>query len=239
MVSKNTIEHKLRSDAYSAFIAEALNTARCTTAVFINRSFSGNLEQSPLALNRRLVAKLGRGAHNDQITELPSIDRSHHIFLPFFGGDDARAALHLALQLAENPEITVTVVHYQMRLEESSDVETVAIKSVPDGKIRVSTSCDKASDDEFLVATQHCLPDVLRTRVTFRSIISYDPVKEAVGDAQNEVGQNTENGGDLVVLGRSVELADLQASRCLGLVADVMLESDIKASIIVVQARKE
>jgi hypothetical protein len=239
MVSKNTIEHKLRSDAYSAFVAEALNTAKCTTAVFINRSFSGSLEQSPLALNRRLVAKLGRGAQNEQITELPSIDRSHHIFVPFFGGDDARVALHLALQLAENPEITVTVVHYQMRVEESLDGDTVPIKGVADGKIRVSTSGDRPTDDDFLVSVQHSLPDALRTRVTFRSIVSYDPVKEAVGDGQNEVGQNVGNGGDLVILGRSAELADPQASRCLGLVADVMLESDIKASIIVVQARKD
>jgi hypothetical protein len=213
MVSKNTIEHKLRSDAYSTFIAEALNTAKCTTAVFVNRSFSGSLEQSPLALNRRLVAKLGRGAHNEHMTELPSIHRSHHIFMPFFGGADARAALHLALQLAENPDITVTVVHYQMRVEEASDADTVAIKGVPDGKIRVSTSCDKPSDDDFFVTMQHSLPDALRTRVTFRSIISYDPVQDAVGDAQNEVGRTAGNGGDLVMLGRNVELAEEEASR--------------------------
>jgi hypothetical protein len=201
--------------------------------IFVNRSFSGSLEQSPLALNRRLVAKLGRGAHNEHVVELSSIDRSHHIFMPFFGSADARAVLHLALQLAENPEITVTVVHYPMRVDEASDADTVAIKGMPEDKIRVLASCDKPSDDDFFVTMQHSLPDALRTPVTFRSIISYDSVQDAVGDAQNEVGRNAGNGGDLVMLGRNVELAEEQASRCLGLVVDV------QASIVVVQARKE
>ncbi|KAF2683239.1 hypothetical protein K458DRAFT_487957 [Lentithecium fluviatile CBS 122367] len=242
MVSKNTIEQKLRSDAYSRFIAEALETSNCTTAVFINKAFSGSLEQSPLALTRRILAKSGRGARRDPITELPTLDRSHHIFMPFFGGADAQAAVHLALQLAENPEITVTIVHYQIRVEISSSDDAITTRRIPEGKIRVRSSCDKTvtgDDDDFFVATQHALPDALRPRVTFRTIISYDPVQDAVADAQTEVGQNLGNGGDIIMLGRNVELVETQISSCLGLVADVMLEKDVKASIVVVQARKE
>jgi hypothetical protein len=86
---------------------------------------------------------------------------------------------------------------------------------------------------------QHNLPEALRSRVTFRTIISYDLVQDVVADAQTEVGQNPGNGGDLIMLGRNAELAESQASSRLGLVADVMLERDVKASIIVVHARKE
>jgi hypothetical protein len=239
MVSKNTIEQKLRSDAYSNFITEALRTAKCTTAVFVNKAFSGSLEQSPLALTRRMIAKSGRGAQRDHITELPSVDRSHHIFMPFFGGTDGQAAVGLVLQLAENPEVTVTMVHYQIRVEGTSSEDALTAKDLPEGKMRVSTSCDKTDDDDFFVTTQHTLPDALRSRVTFRTIICYDPVEDAVADAQAEVGQNEGNGGDLIILGRNMELVESQASSCLGLVADIMLEKDVKASIVVVQARKE
>lgn len=238
MVSKNTIEHKLRSDAYSNFIAEALKTSTCTTAVFINKAFSGSLEKSPMALTRRIIAKSGRNAQSDHITELPTVDRSHHIFMPFFGGADGQAAVHLALQIAENPEITITMVHYQIRVEGGSD-SAVSAKGVPEGKIRVQTTTDKSDDDDFFITIQHKLGDDLRTRVTFRTIISYDPVQDAVADAQNEVGQDARNGGDLIVLGRNADLEESQASSCLGLVADVMLEKDLQSSMVVVQARRD
>jgi len=236
MVSKNTIEHKLRSDAYCSFIEEALNTSKCTTAVFINKAFSGSLEQSPLALTRRIIAKSGRGIERDHITELPTVDRSHHIFMPFFGGVDGQAAVSLAFQLVENPEVTVTMVHYQIRVDGSSSEDAIIAKGIPQGKIRVSISCDRSDDDDFFVKMQHTLAPALRTRVTFRTSITYDPVQDAVADALTEVGQNLENGGDLIMLGRNIDLVKSQASSCLGLVADVMLEKDVKASIIVVQA---
>ncbi|KAK5120407.1 hypothetical protein LTR85_006346 [Meristemomyces frigidus] len=237
MVSKNTMERKLRSDAYSKFVAEALNTSHTNTAVFINKGFGGSLEQSPAALTRRLIAKTGRGIQRDHITELPSVDRSHHIFVPFFGGADGQAALRLVLQLAENLEITATMVHYQIKGEDVTS-EHVTTKGVPDGKIRVSTSSDE-TDEQFFVTMQRTLPEDLRSRLNFRTIISYDPVQDAVANAQAEVGQNPGNGGDLIMVGRNIDMVESQASSCLGLVADVMLERDLKASMVVVQARRE
>jgi len=136
MVSKNTIERKLRSDAYSAFVTESLNTAKCTTAVFINKAFSGSLEQSPQNLTRRIISKSARGTQHGRITELPTIDRSHHIFMPFFGGADGQAALRLVLQLAENPETTVTVVHYRIRVEGKGSEDAITAKGLPEGKVR-------------------------------------------------------------------------------------------------------
>lgn len=237
MVSKNTIERKLRSDAYSAFVSEAIHNYRGASAVFINKNFSGSLEQSPTALTQRLYAKSGRRGN---ITELPAVDRSHHVFMPFFGGADGEAAVRLALQLALNPELTVTMVHYQLRSEDavsgSSNSTTTPSSSLPEGKIRVS-STDEDSDT-FFVTTQQTLADTLHARVTFRTSISYDPVSDAVSDAASEVGRNSFNGGDLIILGRDIPIADLHASRCLGLVADLLLEQDVSASVVVVQARR-
>ncbi|KAK7189078.1 hypothetical protein DPSP01_010335 [Paraphaeosphaeria sporulosa] len=236
MVSKNTMEHKLRSDAYTAFVAETLNTSSCTTAVFVNRAFSGSLEQSPLALTRRMIAKgQQRKTKRDQVAVS---DRSHHLFVPFFGGADGQAAAGLALQLAENPDITITMVHYQIRHEGTASSDQIMREEglyTHEGKTRVSTSAP--TDDDFFITMQHALPTTQRHRVTFRTVISYDPVEDAVKDAQLEVGQQG-NGGDLVLLGRNAELIESN-SACLGLVADVLLEHDVKASIVVVQARKD
>ncbi|OQV08966.1 hypothetical protein CLAIMM_13161 [Cladophialophora immunda] len=229
MVSKNTVERKLRSDAYSSFITEAFETANCTTAVFVNKAFSGSLEQSPAALTRRM--------RREHITELPSVDRGHHIFVPFFGGADGQAALRLVLQLAENPEVTATMTHYQLKGEDTVIEEAVSTKGILEDKIRVSISGEKA-DDAFFVTVQRALPEEIRPRVTFRTSISYDPVQDAVADAVTEVGQRRNNGGDIIFLGRSTSMVD-QPATCLGLVADCILERDLKASMVVVQAKRE
>ncbi|KAF2724460.1 K(+)/H(+) antiporter 1 [Polychaeton citri CBS 116435] len=236
MVSKNTVEHKVRNDAYSNFIAETVDSYRGASAVFVNKNFSGSLEQSPTALTQRIYAKSGRRGN---ITELPSVGRSHHIFMPFFGGPDGQAAVRLALQLARNHEITITMIHYQMRGEDTISDESANIKSVPEGKIRVSWVNEDDDNDNFFVAIQQNLPDSLHARITFRTSISYDPVSEAIADASKEVGRNSFNGGDLIILGRSIPIADSHASRCLGLVADLLLEEDVNASVVVVQAARK
>jgi hypothetical protein len=150
------------------------------------------------------------------------------------------AAVRLALQLALNPELTVTMVHYQLRSEDavsgSSNSTNAPSSSLPEGKIRVS-STDEDSDT-FFVTTQQTLADTLHARVTFCTSISYDPVSDAVADAASEVGRNSFNGGDLIILGRDIPIADSHASRCLGLVADLLLEQDVSASVVVVQARR-
>jgi hypothetical protein len=235
MVSKNTIERKLRSGAYSDFVTEAIDGYRGASAVFVNKNFSGSLEQSPSALTQRLYAKAGRRGN---ITEMPAVDRSHHIFMPFFGGADGETAVRLTLQLALNPELTVTMVHYQLRKEDNASEEPPppTIRTLPEGKIRVSSTDDDS--DAFFVAIQQSLPDSLHARVTFRTSISFDPVSDAVADTVNEVGRNSFNGGDLVILGRNIPIANVHASRCLGLMADLLLEQDVSASVVIVQARR-
>ncbi|KAK6442431.1 hypothetical protein LTR95_001339 [Oleoguttula sp. CCFEE 5521] len=240
LVSKNTIERKLRSEAYSAFVNGTFNAHRGATAVFVTKGFSGTLEQSPAALSRRVLFKSGRGQERGAITEMTellSVDRSHHIFVPFFGGVDAQAAARLALPFAANQEITVTLIHYQMRGEDQITEESLGSKSVPDGKIKVETAGEESDDDTFFVTIQRNLVESLRPRVSFRTTISYDPVQDAITDAQNEVRRDRRNGGDLIILGRNIGMADSDASRCLSLVADVLMEKDISASVVVMQAR--
>ena len=111
-ISKDSIREKMASHPYSSFVTKALDSAQCNIAVFVNKGFSGSLKQRPSTLTRRVSALSVRSTHREHLTTLPIADRSHHIFFPFFGGADGRAALRLLLQLAESPEITATVIYY-------------------------------------------------------------------------------------------------------------------------------
>ncbi|PCH39825.1 hypothetical protein WOLCODRAFT_136514 [Wolfiporia cocos MD-104 SS10] len=58
---------------------------------------------------------------------LPALNSQQHIFLPFFGGPDDRAALEFVVQLCAHPRVTATVVRFVKRefdeLESQSSIE--------------------------------------------------------------------------------------------------------------------
>lgn len=239
-ISKDSVQHKLASDSYSNFVARTLSAARCNTAIFINKGFSGTLKQRPNELTRRVSALSLRSTHRDPA--LPSADRSHHIFMPYFGGADGRVALRLLLQIVENPEITATVVHYASTdsserglTAEHPPVSPKATKTPPTGLERTFSK----EDDAALFATlQRSLATELEDRVVFETApASASAVPDAIARMQAEVGQNPRNGGDIVIVGRSSGLGSVGSSSCLGTAADAVLEAGGRASLLVVQAR--
>jgi len=101
-ISNDSVRDKFSSDAYIQFVSSTLETATCNTAVFINKGFSGTLRNRTSTLSRS-ASKISLRRHSEYQT-MPYTDRSHHIFVPFLGGADGRAAIRLALQLTENPD---------------------------------------------------------------------------------------------------------------------------------------
>lgn len=246
-VSNDNVKDKLSSDHYSAFVSKALDLTQCNTAVFINKGFSGSLKTRP-ALQRTMSSFSARSGR-DHPTTLLNVDRSHHIFMPYFGlGLDDRVALRLVLQLAENPEVTVTIVHYESRdaighapaQENIKDQEKVMTGSK---KPQLRTADSTASSDNehtaFFSAIQKSLPNDLSSRVLFDTVQTSNPLHEALGRAQLEIAQNPKNGGDVVVVGRHIGhfRKASQSSDCLGAAADTFAASGIRASLLVVQAR--
>ncbi|KAK5136211.1 hypothetical protein LTR08_003818 [Meristemomyces frigidus] len=218
-ISSDSVQDKLASDPYSSFIAKALDTAQCNTAVFINKGFSGSLKQRPSALHRSMSA-LSLRSHRDLAT-LPNVDRSHHIFLPFFGGADGRVALRLVLQLAENPGVTATVVHFSSSLPSSESARGVVI-------------ADNEADAAFFATMQKSLPADLQSRVVLDTVESSTPYQMMVTMAQQEVGLNPKNGGDVIVVSRHKNGG---SGSCLGDAAEAIIASGIRASVLVIQAR--
>lgn len=238
-ISKDSVQHKLSSDAYSTFVARTLTAARCNTGVFINKGFSGTLKQRPNELTRRVSALSLRSSHRD--TALPSADQSHHIFMPYFGGADGRVALRLLLQIVENPEITATVVHYQFANSEGGvtvENHPVSPKSTKGNQTGLERTFSREDDAALFATLQRSLATELEDRVVFETAsASASAVQDAIARMQAEVGQNPRNGGDIVIVGRSSGLGSVGSSSCLGTAADAVLAGNVKASLLVVQAR--
>jgi hypothetical protein len=240
-ISNDSVKDKFSSDAYTQFIASTLATSACNTAVFINKGFSGTLNNRPSTLSRS-ASRLSLRRHSEYQT-LPALDRSHHIFFPFLGGTDGRAALRLVLQLAENPEVTATIVHLTSSVPPSSSggdsgVEQVAVTA--GGKEAVSPQASTESDAAFFSTMRNSLPSGLADRVIFDSASVTSLLDAAVECAKTEVSQNPKNGGDIIVLGRgkvSENSSSGSGPACLGVAAEKVLGANLRASLLVILAK--
>ena len=173
--------------------------------------------------------------------------RSHHIVLPFFGGDDDRFALRLVLQLAQNENVTASIIHIPGQQSDTSrpGVSTSISPGTPSSQ----------SDVIFFETLRDSIPMDLKDRVVFQQAgvpetIS-DPVQLAVAAVQQDLDLTANKRGSIVVVGRrsgpgdSSIAIDLGAQsigtdtqRALGPVASAMVqpENKVSGSVLVLQA---
>lgn len=240
-ISNDSVKDKFSSDAYTQFIASTLSTSTCNTAVFINKGFSGTLNNNRPSTLSRSASRLSLRRHSEYQT-LPALDRSHHIFCPFLGGSDGRAALRLVLQLAENPEVTATIMHFTSSVPSSSggegSVQHVAVTA--GSKEAVTPQHSPESDAAFFATMRNSLPSDLADRVIFDSTSVSSLLDASVERAKTEVSQNPKNGGDIIVLGRG-NVSETSSSgsgpACLGVAAEKVLGAGLRASLLVILAK--
>ena len=100
---------QLATGPYTHFISSVLKHASDTNVgVFVDRGF-GNL------------------GDNQPITE----SHGHHLFVPYFGGPDDHFALRFALRLAQNKDVTATIVFFDI---DTSSSPTTTDSSTTDPK---------------------------------------------------------------------------------------------------------
>lgn len=265
VINSETARSKLTAPSYASFVLNALNEASCTAAVFVSRNFGGSTLLTRPALTRSKSAVSMRSLREgiSQPTA-PVADRSHHIFCPFFGGADDRAALRLALQMAENPEVTATIVFFEVNEKYfvTSAVKDDHISRSPTSSSKVleihrsrSAGADvkeagilpNERDVLFFSSLKNSIPAEFSSRVVFDTVnAGMEPLKTSLERAASEVGRQPRNAGDLIVIGRDisrlaafdVELgrASDDATRCLGAVGAEAARSGLQASVVVVQA---
>jgi hypothetical protein len=218
-------KNKLAASSYTAFVHAALEQSRTPVAVLINKNFGGskNKDQKRGPKLTRTVSSVS--LHSVAVTA-PIADRSHHVFLAFFGGADDRAALRLVLQIAENPQVTATCIHFDVS----------------------GTSSPSPQEDVAFSSLMASLPAEMAARVVFETVVSGSPVNDVLARARLEVGQAPKNAGDLVVLGRNIarnvalgrddgdEIRNAaSAAGTLGVLAEKVWEGKVGASVLVVR----
>lgn len=251
----DTAADSLSTGLQDTFVREALAVATCNTAIFFNRGFGGSANsEHPRGLTRTLSGmslRSHRGA-----AQAPAVDRSHHVYFPFFGGVDDRAALRFVLQLAQNTNITVTIIHFNTPVRSSTGKSNVVETSSPQtsSQLNISERVDTealnievASDTALLHTLRDSLPAALTNRVVFTEVSTSTPLADCLKSARQEISQSPRNAGDLVVVGRGkhalipemdsgVQAVNVEMKKTLGAVAESIISGGVRGSVLVIQA---
>lgn len=237
------------SPSQNQFIASFLGKVPCNAAIFVNRGF-GAIPRPELNPIHRVATTLSLRSMARQATA-PILDHSHHIFFPFFGGQDDRVALRFVLRLVRSSSVTVTILGVTAGVDE--DLQAPAMGTLNPEPVGSTSS---SAEESFLATIRDSLPPELEPRVLFDTLHSAQPLADAVNRARAEVGQSPKNAGDVVVVGRShpgrpglknrlsatMPLSPgnpaAAAKQCLGDAAEAMIMADLKASVLVIQAGK-
>ncbi|RYP76476.1 hypothetical protein DL771_001710 [Monosporascus sp. 5C6A] len=249
---KVSTEDRFSGRSHLDFIQATLSKAVCNTGIFIGNGFGGIVREDKRPALSRTVS---RGSLRSQReTALPPIaDKSHHIFLPYIGGADDRAALRFVLHLAKNPHVTVTIVN--LVWAESCDEITVAPEVLnptsPTESPKDAIDTESTAQDSSLLATMRAsLPPKLSSRVSFTetTVTTKSAISQVMELAKAAVGQNPRNAGDIVIVGRRhprLPTADrlvnqanieVEVQRTIGILADRIVHESLKASVLVIQA---
>ncbi|KAL8856560.1 MAG: hypothetical protein Q9178_006875 [Gyalolechia marmorata] len=254
-------EHMLQNGPHTHFLTSFLNQAPCHAAIFVNNDLTSLAKRETLPFGPMKSRQSLRSSHGVSAARLA--DRAHHIFFPFFGGLDDRTALRFVLRLARNPDVTATVAFMDPdRLAAGEAVPSPPDASPKNGVVNVNAASSQESIEQeksFFVAMKDSLSSELESRVVFDTVNTTQPLQEVFQRAQSEVGRSPKSSGDLIVLGRGREsrtnfrnemqsfLATAGQTRypgtdvgsLLGDVAHVLIATEVKASLLVIQAKKE
>ncbi|KAI1175928.1 K+/H+ antiporter 1 [Nemania sp. FL0916] len=245
-------EDRFTGKSHLDFIRNTLSSAVCNTGIFISNGFSGiaPLEKSRGAFSRT-VSVASMRSHKE--AALPPIaDKSHHIFLPYIGGVDDRVALSFVLQLAKNPNVTATIVHFTW-VDGDEEITAVPERTLVEDPSSLKTIINTeitAQDSSFLATARSSLSSTFAERVNFieaSASISSAPGR-IVELASDYVGQNSRNAGDIVVVGRRHPILPASArnpdevntrhelQKTIGVLGEKTAMSSLKASILIIQA---
>jgi hypothetical protein len=160
---------------------------------------------------------------------LTSSNSGYHLLVPFFGGEDDYFAVSLALQIAYNEDVTVTIL---LVTEPSSSA---------------SGSQNAVNDATFFHATKSNLPATLVTRVVFEESVGQaaEVLKSAISSLDRAF--STGDKPEQILLHGLSGFRDTtswsydqpSAGVLSATVLNVLQEAEFETSLLVVQAKKE
>lgn len=191
--------NRFANGPFTEFVSCVLDQTTCNVGVLIERT-----------MYRKPPGQQSLGGMSVWSSVWPAT-RSHHIMLPFVGGEDDRYALRFVLQLAKNDQVTATIVHLDIAIRAPAGDDSAGQSS--SSPVQQKTQIRESdSDITFFNTMRDSLPDALTSRVIFKRITpkkpAPDPVTLATTTVQDEMAQSPHQAGNMVVVGRRNNLLD-------------------------------
>ncbi|KGO37076.1 Cation/H+ exchanger [Penicillium expansum] len=239
--------NRFSNGAYTSFVSDILERVTGHVGILIEYSPASASSKRPV-ISRTAS---GLSLQGSIFARQPTGSRSHHIVLPFFGGDDDRFALRLVMQLAHNDQVTATVI--QIGGLGSDSAKTGASTAVSASTSSALPASSSQSDMVFFETLRDSVPEELQERIVFHqpgaNETITDAVQLAVVSVREELNHTSNKANNIVIVGRrsissEIELGLSEDSighdtrRALGAVGTAMVqpESKIYGSVLVLQA---
>lgn len=210
-----TSESKLTSTTYINFVKSIFASTQHNIAIFFPQGNSTQPTAEPKQERSKLMRAYSFSDLHDDIPAIPVTNRSHHIFFPYLGGHDDDFALMLVLQLCEKQDATATIIHVSADSAHASDDDVPSF---------ISTNADRS----------------VAARIKYEAVTAANPAEVVLSRAKEEIRVDTREvtWQNLVVLGRRAEkyVGD-EVKDCLGAAAANLIAKNIKADLLVVQAK--
>lgn len=238
---------RFANGAYTDFVSNILERVPSHVGIFIEHNPESRSAKRPSPQR----STSGLSIHS--VWSRPaSGSRSRHIVLPFFGGDDDRFALRLVLQLAQNEQVTATIIQVAGLQPEMTKARVSTVISSGASAGTPSTQ----SDIVFFETLRDSVPQDLEDRIIFQQAGAHetisDPVQLALAAVKQDLDLASKNKrGSIVVVGRRSGPSDssfaidlgpqsiaTETQRALGPVASAMVQPENKVfgSVLVLQA---
>jgi hypothetical protein len=234
--------------AYTSFVSDILERVSGHVGILIEYSPVSASSKRPV-LSR---TPSGMSLQGSMFARQPNRSHSHHVVLPFFGGEDDRFALRFIMQLAKNDQVTATIIQITGM---SSDVHKTEVSTVvsPSSSSSANPASSSQSDLVFLETLRDSVPEELQDRVVFHqpaiNETITDPVRMAVVSVREELSHTSNKANNVVIVGRRSASTKIDLSlsedgigndtrRTLGAVGTAMVlpENKIYGSVLVLQA---
>ena len=254
--------NRFANGAFSHFVVSSLSRAPCNTAIFVDNGFSNKKKAKASQVLSRTISAIS--TRDMQHFSTATTNKGYHIYMPYIGSDDDKAAIRLVLQLARDIKVTATIVQFELpeatvaSLQGTQDQDQLS--SAPtsaSSKNRVRTTTYNAASDRysgFFSTVRDSLPSALASRVIFETVLSSSPYQTIMKKIKDDVEHSPKDSGDLIVLGRnsaidtilsagsgdgaSAVLLESEAKQGLGVLAEGILGHVPKASLLVVRSSR-
>ncbi|KAJ6179754.1 hypothetical protein N7519_010215 [Penicillium mononematosum] len=238
--------NRFSNGAYTNFVSDILDRVAGHVGILIEYSPASTSSKRPV-ISRTAS---GMSLQGSTFARQPTGSHSHHIVLPFFGGYDDRFALRMVMQLAQNDQVTATVIQIGgLGSEGTKPGVSTAASASSSSAPPVSSS---QSDMAFFETIRDSVPEEIQERVVFHQPVANETITDAVQMAvvavREELNNTSNKANNIVIVGRRSISSEIELGpedgighdtrRTLGAVGTAMVqpESKIYGSVLVLQA---